>query len=321
MKRGLVIGKFMPLHTGHIALIQFAATQCDELIVIVTSSPADPIPGAIRLAWVKEEFAQYDSIKPEGLESPVFSISTESQSKMWAAAIESKYPAIDIIFGSDSFDMLLARQLKAIHVAFDSERKVHPISAEQIRVHPFRFWGFISAPARGHFVKRICFYGPESTGKSIMARRMAERYQTEFVPETAREIVSTNKFTSEDIVRIGEAQTVRVLEKTRTANRLLFCDTDLITTEVYSAVYLGVVPEILYELEKEIHYDYYFLFDIDVPWVSDGLRDLGAKRKEMFEQFKGELESRGISYVLLTGSFEERERSVVQFVEMLLASY
>jgi HTH-type transcriptional repressor of NAD biosynthesis genes len=33
MIRGLVIGKFMPVHNGHIALINFAASQCDELIV------------------------------------------------------------------------------------------------------------------------------------------------------------------------------------------------------------------------------------------------------------------------------------------------
>ncbi len=161
-------------------------------------------------------------------------------------------------------------------------------------------------------IKKICFYGPESTGKSTMARYMAEFYKTECVPEVSREIVSTNDFTSEDIIKIGYAQTKRVIEKTRTANKVLFCDTDLITTQIYCRLYLKVVPPILYELEKQIKYDLYFLFEPDVPWVADGLRDLGdhEKRKEMFKIFKSELDNRNIQYTIVKGSWEERERIV-----------
>lgn len=164
----------------------------------------------------------------------------------------------------------------------------------------------------------ICFYGPESTGKSTLAIRMAERYHTDYVPEVAREMVSSNVFTKDDILRIGEAQTERIKNKMKTANRLLFCDTDLITTSIYSQTYLGTVPEELAELEKEIRYDLYFLFDIDVPWVPDGLRDMGERRTEMFNRFKSELENRKIPYVLLSGTHEARERKVIEIVDALL---
>ena len=43
MRRGLVIGKFMPVHKGHLALIDFALTQCDELIVSMSYTVKDPI--------------------------------------------------------------------------------------------------------------------------------------------------------------------------------------------------------------------------------------------------------------------------------------
>ncbi len=320
MKRGLVIGKFMPLHTGHVALIRFAAAHCDELILIVASDPGDPIPGDLRLAWIKEEFKRYLRIKPVQVEDPVYSIAMEMQLEQWAQVIERQCPPLDFIFSSGPLGQSLARHLQATHIPFDSERSEHPVSSTEIRAHPFRFWEFITNPARGHFVKRICFIGPESTGKSTLAKRMAERYQTEFVPEVAREMISSNQFTVEDIIAIAKAQTARVLEKTETANRLLFCDTDLITTEIYSDVYLKEIPEELFRLEKAIKYDWYFLFDVDVPWVADGLRDLAAKRKEMFSRFKRELEARGIPYILLAGSFEDRERRVVDFVEELLAS-
>lgn len=167
-------------------------------------------------------------------------------------------------------------------------------------------------------VKLICFYGPESTGKSTMAKKMATHYQTEFVPEVAREIVSSNNFTLDDIVRIAKAQNERVKEKMKTANRFLFCDTDLITTQIYCRHYLKTVPSILYELEKEIKYDQYFLFDIDVPWVADGLRDLGANRKEMFQTFEMELCKRKISYQTISGAWHEREEELTRVLDLHL---
>lgn len=169
-------------------------------------------------------------------------------------------------------------------------------------------------------IKLICFYGPESTGKSFMAKKMAENYQTHFVPEVARELITTNNFNREDIIAIGRTQTERVFELTKKANKILFCDTDLITTQIYSRVYLKVVPPILYQLEKMVTYDLYFLFDIDVPWVSDGLRDLGdtEKRKEMYNIFKSELDSRGIHYVNVTGDWHEREKIIEIEINRLL---
>src|SRR4051812_48110936 len=94
-------------------------------------------------------------------------------------------------------------------------------------------------------IKLICFYGPESTGKSTMAKHFAQLYNTEFVPEVARELITSNDFTIDDIIRIGHAQTERIKEKLKTSNKFLFCDTDLITTQIYSKKYLGVVPEVL----------------------------------------------------------------------------
>jgi HTH-type transcriptional repressor of NAD biosynthesis genes len=164
-------------------------------------------------------------------------------------------------------------------------------------------------------IQLICFYGPESTGKSEMAKRMAAHYQTEYVPEVAREIVSSNNFTMEDIIKIGRAQNYRVMEKLKTANRFLFCDTDLITTQIYCRHYLKNVPAALCELEKEIKYDRYFLFDIDVPWVADHLRDLGNQRIEMYQTFKHELEQRKIRFLDVRGNWLQRESFIKSIID------
>ena len=107
-------------------------------------------------------------------------------------------------------------------------------------------------------------------------------------------------------------------EKVKTANKILFCDTDLITTQIYSQTYLHRVPGILYELERQVQYDLYFLFDIDMPWVADGLRDLANERREMYFVFKDELVKRKIPFINVRGNHEEREEIVKSELNRLL---
>lgn len=320
MKRGLVIGKFMPVHEGHLALIRFAIQHCDELMVSMSYQENDPIPGPLRYSWLKEIFQYEQKVK---VNSVVDDFDDESlpwrdRTRIWADFLLSQYGTIDVVVSSEEYGPFLARHLNAAHISFDVARKKVPIQASSIRLKPLENWNFIPKEVRPYFVKKVCFYGPESTGKSVMARYLAEVYQTEFVPEVAREIVSSNDFTLDDIIKIGYEQIERTLLKSKTANRILFCDTDLITTQIYCRHYLGEVPPILYDLEKQIIYDQYFLFDIDVPWVVDGMRDLGNRRIEMFNVFKEELEKRNIPYKLVRGSYLQRQEFVRAEIDALL---
>ena len=251
MKRGLVIGKFMPLHQGHIALIDFAASQCDELIVSMSYKDSDPIPGQLRFNWIERSFANRPGIKPAIVKDDFDneSLPIELRTKLWGDFIKRTYPPIHFLFSSEEYGEPFARNLNAIHISFDPARKYVPVSATRIRKHPFKYWDFIAAEARPYFVRKVCFYGPESTGKSTMAVEMAEYYHTDYVPEVAREMITSNDFGIDDIIRIGQAHFQRIEEKTRTANKILFCDTDAITTQIYSQHYLQVVPPILYALE------------------------------------------------------------------------
>jgi len=320
MKRGLVIGKFMPLHHGHIALIDFAAAHCDELIVSMSYNSTDTIPGELRFSWIKEIFKNQPSIKPFSIvdDFDQEDLPLNERTKIWAERMQQVYPPFTIVFSSEEYGVPFAKNLGAEHKSFDSDRTLFPVSATRIRENPFSYWKYIPHVVRPFFVKKICLYGPESTGKSVMAKQLAGLYQTEFVPEVAREIVSSNEFTMDDIVKIGHAQTQRVLDKLKTANKILFCDTDLITTQIYCRHYLGVVPAILYELEKQITYDQYFLFDIDVPWVEDGMRDLGTRRQEMYTVFKNELLKREISFIEVRGNYSEREKILKEYVDSML---
>jgi len=321
MKRGLIIGKFMPIHKGHVALINFALSHCDEVTVSMSFTEQDPINPEQRLRWIKEIFERNPKISIHLVKDDFDQedLPWSERIKIWSDFVKSKYPHTNVIVSSEAYGSLLAKKLGIDHISFDLTRMQVPISATRIRENPFQYWDYIPEVVRPYFVKKICLYGPESTGKSSMAKRMAEVYNTEFVPEVAREMVSSNDFTLDDIIRIGQAQTDRVLEKLTEANKVLFCDSDLITTQIYSRHYLKEIPSVLFKLEDQIKYDLYFLFDIDTPWVEDGLRDLGNRREEMFTIFKNELECRGIAYILVKGNWNERERIVRSEVDKLLS--
>lgn len=316
MIRGLVIGKFLPVHKGHLALISFAARQCDELIVSISDAENDPIDLQLRAGWLKQLTAQWTNVKIASLKDDFdrVDLPLPERTRIWADAIGKAYGRIDKVFSSEAYGEWFAKNLGAINVEFDRERRMFPVSASLIRKSPFQYWDFIPGEVRPYFVKRICFYGPESTGKTSAAIRMAERYNTVYVPEVAREMLITNKFTVEEIISIGKAQTERVHEMSRLANKIMFCDTDLIVTQIYSRYYLHTVPDILFKLEQQVKYDHYFFFDIDVPWVEDGLRDLGHVRTEMRQIFLSELEKRGINYTSVTGPFEERDQIIINWL-------
>jgi len=156
----------------------------------------------------------------------------------------------------------------------------------------------------------ICLYGPESTGKTTLAQQLARRFQTCWVPEVARERISSNRFSLHDIEQIAVAQAERTGQLIAKANRVLFCDTDLITTQIYSQFYLGQVPDVVLELQKKLRYDHYFLFDVDVPWVPDGLRDLEHLREAMLAIFETELKNRALPYTWVRGTWTERQHTI-----------
>ncbi len=150
-----------------------------------------------------------------------------------------------------------------------------------------------------------------------MAQQLAALYHTEWVPEVAREFVSSNHFTTADIINIAHEHVRRIEEKKKTANRFLFCDTDIITTQIYCNHYLHTVPPVLFELERQVKFDAYFLFDVDVPWVADNMRDLAHMRSQMLEVFKYELENRGLPYTLVQGNWSQRREIVQQKLQTL----
>jgi nicotinamide riboside kinase len=170
---------------------------------------------------------------------------------------------------------------------------------------------------------KIALFGPESTGKTTLAKQLADYYATEWVPEFAREYLQKkweeNKqvCTQEDMMPIAYGQVALENEKLDTAKDYLFCDTNLLVTKVFSEVYYGNCNPLLNEAALAHEYDLFFLTDIDVPWEKDDIRDNPNKRETVFSVFKQTLIDNKKPFVTISGDKESRLAKAVAIIDNL----
>lgn len=171
---------------------------------------------------------------------------------------------------------------------------------------------------------KIALFGPESTGKTTLAKQLADYYKTEWVPEFARDYLQEkweeNKHicVADDMMPIAYGQTALENEKLAKANKYLFCDTNLMVTKVFSEMYYGFCDPLLNEAALEHEYDLFFLTDIDVPWEKDDIRDTPEGRETVFSVFKQTLIDTKKPFITLSGDKECRLKKAVSIIEDLV---
>ncbi len=174
-------------------------------------------------------------------------------------------------------------------------------------------------------IVKIVLFGPESTGKTTISQQLARHYNTVWVPEYAREYLQTkwNNFRktceNEDLIPIAVGQMRLENELAKKADRVLFCDTDLLETKVYSQEYYGgFVDPRLDEATHINEYDLYLLTYTDTPWEADDLRDRPEMRMEMFQSFENALKLHGKKYIILKGSRKKRFNKAVKAIDKII---
>jgi len=166
---------------------------------------------------------------------------------------------------------------------------------------------------------RISVTGPESTGKSWLASRLADHYQTNWVPEFARKYLEDidRPYTYDDILLIAQKQ----FENENIAAKksdLLFCDTDFCVTKIWCTVkYCKCHPWINSKLEEN-RYDLYLLCNVDLPWQYDPLREHPEMRTELFGFYSDLMQYHKFNYRIVNGNGEERLENAIRFVDEYL---
>ncbi len=319
--RGMLLGKFMPPHLGHLYLAEFARNYVEDLAIVVGTLQAEPIPGALRYGWMRELFPDCRVLHLTD-ENPQYPHEHADFWQIWYDSLTRVLPwKPDYVFASEDYGHKLAEILGAEFVPVDIDRSIIPVSGTAIREDPWTNWEYLPRCVRPYFVKRVCVFGPESTGKSTLTRQLAEHFGTVAVPEYARTVLEARngEVRLEDMGRIVRGQVASEDALARSAHRLLFCDTDPLTTTIWSDVLFGSCEEWIREEAERRTYDLYLLTDVDVPWVEDVIRYLPEERRSFFDRCEHELKSRGRPYVRISGTWDARFQTAVEAVQSLTA--
>ena len=160
---------------------------------------------------------------------------------------------------------------------------------------------------------RIVLYGPESTGKTTLAKSLANVYNTTWVQEFARKYLQ-DKWDKKkevcnlkDLLIIAKGQLELENKAVEKAKKFVFCDTNILVTKVWSETHFdGYCPPEIQSCVDIFQYEHYFLTSIDIPWKADDLRDQPNNRQEMFFHYKKLLEKKKLSFTILKGTHNER---------------
>ena len=167
---------------------------------------------------------------------------------------------------------------------------------------------------------KIAITGPESTGKSQLSKELAGKYQTVFVPEYAREYIDKldRPYNRTDILEIAKGQIRNEQEIAKDAQGIVFSDTELIVTKIWSEVKYGICDPWILEMIIKNKYDYYLLCNIDLPWEADPQREHPDRRQELFTLYFKELAQRNVSFDVVSGFGRERMINATNLVDYFL---
>ncbi|UYY78756.1 ATP-binding protein [Sphingomonas sp. R1] len=156
--------------------------------------------------------------------------------------------------------------------------------------------------------RTICLHGPESTGKTTVAPRLAAALGGTVLDEYGREYAEARgtEFTMRDLVEIARTHDAGTRMMAATTPPPLILDTDPLMTAVWADMLFGTRDPWFEAWDNTA--DLYLLFDIDLPWVADGTRLFGTAeaRRKFFDLSRAELERRGVRWAWVRGEGEAR---------------
>lgn len=167
-------------------------------------------------------------------------------------------------------------------------------------------------------LKKILIIGPESTGKSTLAKDLSVHFGEPWVPEFSREYLQKKKtdYDFEDLSTIAEGQLKAEDDTALSAKDFLFCDTDLRVIHIWSAHRFGrTSPWIIEEIETRV-YDLILLTDIDMEWEPDPLREHPEPemRAYFFKKYLELAKSSGVPYEIISGSRKSRVKQAIEVI-------
>ena len=324
---GFIIGKFAPLHNGHINFIHEAATQVDILYVILcydekfinrqTPEFKDHLGLKSRLLWLKHTFNDHNHIKVFYIDETNILEYPEGWADITKLILDVLPERPTKVFSSEpSYDEGFKKYFPDVEHIISNRDSVN-ISATQIREDINKYWEFLPSIVRKDFVKTVCIVGTESCGKTTLVKYLAKAYNTSWVEEYGRKFVEKDLLGDESLLNESDYRIIAynhilsIEEAKTTANRILFIDTNLAVTQYYLQMYEGKCDPVIDAMASLEKYDMTIYLDDDVPWIDDGMRTLSARTEEAKNILLNLLED---DIIHINGSYSDRLKSAKRII-------
>ena len=164
-------------------------------------------------------------------------------------------------------------------------------------------------------MKRLCLLGGESSGKTTLARALADALGTAWVPEYGRQRWEELRETLgvDELVRVAQHQIELEDEVAQRSHGWLICDTSPLTTLHYCLADHGHAPPALHAMARR-HYDLAVLCLPDFDFVQDGCRRDDAFRHEQHAWTEAQLALLGTKTLHVSGSVSQRVQTVLRAI-------
>ncbi len=163
----------------------------------------------------------------------------------------------------------------------------------------------------------IAFTGPESSGKTTLAKLISETFSGVLIEEYAREYLDQkSSYEQIDLDVIAKKQ----IENWKVKNDLIIADTELTVIKVWSEYRYKSCSDFILESYKNQSFDHYFLCKPDIPWEEDSLRENPNNRDELFELYLNELTAMKRHFTIVEGNQKNRLKICKKEISRLVKS-
>jgi HTH-type transcriptional repressor of NAD biosynthesis genes len=326
-------GSFDPLHLGHISDIIKAAAVCEELYVMISwCEGRESTSKELRYRWILNCTKHLPNVRIILVEDQAVSKEVYNTDYFWEKGAQDIKNAIgkpiDAVFcgsdylGTNRFESLYCPESAVIY--FDREEV--PISSTEIREWASAHWDYLPEVCKDYYARKVLVVGGESTGKSTLVQNLALAYNTNYVAEYGR--VTADYAGGEDFMLADDLhenllrQRINIIDAAKKSNRILFVDTDAITTLFYSRFLLQnqkqieVCEKLATAINEMTQWDLVLFLEPDVEFIQDGTRNekIRANREKYSQQIKQALTENNVAYHCLTGDYLERFETAKQLI-------
>lgn len=163
---------------------------------------------------------------------------------------------------------------------------------------------------------KIIFTGAECCGKTTLAKKLSEDLNIPFVEEISRNYLkkSHGKYAYEDVLNMALLQMAEEEKIKSMFPSVLICDTDILTYKIWCEDKFHKSEKWLTEAFLMRNADIYFLCKPDFPWQFDPLREDAARREELYQIYKKNLQIAHKPFIELEGNLQERIKQVKNYL-------